>query len=137
MAWHNLFNNIATLASLEYQEKYVIGGTVGDSISIDDLIHDFFSSAEWAKSKANSHKFLPSHLVAIEELYSFLQTVRDDALDANSFEEVGLLMRDRPVWSEIRNRATSTLSLLGISTTNVSLEELDEHEWEYPPKPFR
>ncbi|MEQ1540132.1 MAG: hypothetical protein ABL928_14485 [Sphingorhabdus sp.] len=134
MAWHYLFNNIATLASMEYQEKYVIGGTAEEFLSIDDLIHDFLGSAEWAKHHANSHKFPPPHLAAIDELYNFLRAGCYEALDAKSFAEVGPLMRDRPIWVEIRTRAAETLSLLGISTANVPVEDLDEYEWEYLPK---
>lgn len=132
LAWHDLFNNIATLASMEFQERYVIGGTAEEYLSIDNLVHDFLSSAEWAKHEANRGKFLPSHLAAIEELYSFLVAVCDEALNAKSFEEVGPLVRDKPVWAEIRAKAASTLSLLGISITDVPVEELDEYEWEYP-----
>lgn len=132
LAWHDLFNNIATLASMEYQERYVIGGTAAEFLAIDDLVHDFLGSAEWAKHPANSHKFVSAHLEAIDDLYNFLRSVCREALDAKSHAEVGPLMREQPVWDEIRNRSTTTLSLLGVSIAHIPVEELDEYEFEYP-----
>ena len=133
MALHNILNNIATLASLEYQERYVIGGTADEYIVIDDLLEDYSSSVYWANHRSNRAKFREDHLVAINQYYDFLLQVWDNAVDARSHAEVAPLMRDQPVWAEIRRRAADTLDKLGISIEHVAIEQLDEHEWDYPP----
>ncbi|MEM8918714.1 MAG: hypothetical protein AAGE37_07615 [Pseudomonadota bacterium] len=124
---NELFSNLATLASLEYQERYVIGGTEQEHVAIDDLIDDFLASVDWMNTQIMSE----SDRNALNDFAQFLDKNRDGALAAKSFAEVKPLMRNSQIWMDIRLRASEAMSLLDLDWHHIPVEELDEHIWDY------
>jgi hypothetical protein len=116
MAYRNLLETLAYLASVKAQEKYIIGGS-DEYVVPDELLEDFLSKVDffkfekfpdridWLKSRTGDTAFQ-----AIEELYSDIKAA-GSFLQEYTHANIAELIKADPVWLRIRDASLTILNL--------------------------
>jgi len=118
-AYKGLLETLAYLASLQVQEKHIIGGTKEEYIVPDDLLEDYLSEVEFFKSAKfpNRDGWLKSRAgekaaKLIEELYSDVK-VSGSFLEKYTHAYIAELIKADPVWIRLRDSSKKILTLCG------------------------
>lgn len=116
---------LAQLASLRFQERYVIGGTSEEFVLDAELLENV-DSLKFSLRRPENQDFLTQEQVAaLEDLFSAIEESADKALSGGSREEGALLIRESQIWKSLRSKAGHALNLFGVSVEEMSAEEVD------------
>ena len=111
IAYKNLLETLSYLASINIQEKFIIGGTKEEYIVPDDLLEDLLSKVEffkfekfpnrikWLKLKVGERAF-----GSIEEIYSDIKT-NSRFLENYTHENISDLIKADPEWLKLRDKS--------------------------------
>ena len=115
---------LAQLASLPFQERYVIGGNVDEYVLDVELLENVDSLKYLVRRPEHRHVLTNDQMVALEDIFLFIENRSGEALSARSREEGALLIRESSVWKDLRAKSTYALHLFGIAIDNMSAEEI-------------
>jgi hypothetical protein len=115
---------LAALASLPYQERYVIGGSKEEYAVDTELLEDVDGLQYLLKKPANKDRITDEQRAALHELFMLIDQRSGEALDRSTREESAKLIRDSEVWNALRAKASAALSLFGVSVEDMSAEEI-------------
>lgn len=124
-----LVDDLAHLASLKIQERYVVNGTPESYLTPDDLLENLDSSLlffRFEKAPERINKLERSlGCSAFQKLLALERLVKDNPsfLDCYTFESLATLVHDDPVWVRIRSIASEVLREMNF--------DLQEWEKEY------
>jgi hypothetical protein len=105
---------LACLASLPYQERYVLNGTTDEYVVDHELIDDVDALKFRIRRPENATVLDPNQRVAVEELLSAIERteVRDD-------------IREDAGWSALRLSAAAALKTFGMNVEEMSVEDVE------------
>lgn len=104
---------LAELASLSYQERYVIGGTADEYVLDVELLENVDGIQYWIERPEHGIALTDEQRVALWDLFSYIKSHSGEALSATSREEGSAIIRDSEVWATLRAKAAATLETFG------------------------
>jgi hypothetical protein len=116
---------LAQLASLPYQERYVIGGTSEGHIVAIELLEDVDALKYLLRRPEHRSIVTDEQMYALEELFAAIESNWRRALSARSREEGARLIRESGVWKDLREKAKAALCLFGLLIDQMSVEDID------------
>lgn len=120
-----IVSKLARLASLPFQERWVIGGNIDEYVRDDELLEDVDSLQYLLALPENRVAVSDVQMAALSDLISCISANSGEALAANSREEAADLMRHSVIWNTLRTKAANTLELFGMSISNLSVDDID------------
>jgi hypothetical protein len=115
---------LAQLASLSFQERYVIGGTRDEHILDVDLLEEVLVLKYRVHRPENEAALTDTQRGALEDLWAYIEALSDDALSAESRDKWEILIREGTVWKTLRAKAAAALKLFGLPA-EISVEEVE------------
>lgn len=116
---------LAQLASLPFQERYVIGGTADEYVLDTELLENVDGLKYLVRRPENRVVVTEDQMAALEELFFYIENNSGEVLSGKSREECASLIRESTVWKELRAKAKYALQLFGISVDQMSAEDVD------------
>jgi hypothetical protein len=116
---------LAQLASLPFQERYIISATESEYFLDTELLENVDGLKYLLKIEENRNLVNRDQIVALEELFSFIENSSGEALSAGSREEGALIIREGAVWKSLREKASYALSLFDFSVEKMTAEEVN------------
>jgi hypothetical protein len=108
-----IIENIKRLASIEYQRKHIVNGTVDDYESPRDMIYDTENSIDVVLNSKNlNNEFSETEVELLRKLKDILsnekslEPIFDDSISAS------MLVESDPKWEYIRSEARKTLKAI-------------------------
>jgi hypothetical protein len=117
---------LARLASLPYQQRYIIGGTVETYVLPEELVEDVDGLILRSKYPDNIVLFTGAQMAALDALSSLIDEISGEALSFSLSADVAEKIRSSPIWAELRLRAAIALELFGAVIDTLSVEDIDE-----------
>jgi hypothetical protein len=117
---------LACLASLPYQERYVLNGSEELYVTESELIQDI-EGIRYVLERPGGLGFLNSgQMQALRELFSYIQLHSAEALaGAQTKAEMEALIKDSQVWKGLRSKAESALKEFGVSV-EMTIEDIED-----------
>lgn len=106
---------LAQLASLAFQERYVIGGTKDKHVLDVELLEDVDALQYMLRLQANVPPLTDDQRAALEDLFSYIDANSEEALSAQTRQEAAALIRESDIWITLRTKAAFALTLFGLS----------------------
>ena len=116
---------LAELASLPFQERYVIGATAEEYLLATELLENVDSLQYLVSRPENAYLLNADQLAALDELFKCIDEHSGEALSGASDDATAELIRSGTVWKMLRIKASSALSTFGLSAT-MTVEEIDK-----------
>lgn len=118
---------LVLLASLPYQKRYLVNGTVNEYVVPEELL-DIDELEHLLTRPENRLVVTSEQMAALNDLCNYIHKHRDTALPAEklSDKEFNTLIQESDVWNTIRTMATTTLTLFGVSVETMSVEDIDQ-----------
>ncbi len=116
---------LANLASLPYQERYVINGTIEEYLVDVDLIENVDSLKFLIWRPEHRHLINKEQEEALNQLFAFIDANYTAAISAPSRDAGVEAMRSGPVWTEMRALSAQALALFGLSVDDMSIDDID------------
>lgn len=117
---------LAQLASLPYQERYVIGGTKDEYVLAVDLLENV-DSLKYLICRSDDQSLLNAdQSAALKNLFAYIEQNSGEALAGRSPEEGAKRIRESDVWKTLRAKAAAALKLFGVCIGRMSAEEVDK-----------
>jgi hypothetical protein len=115
---------IASLASLPYQERYIVNGTKDEYLLSSELLEDV-SSLRYSFDRAENRSVLTDAqrvslgalIQLIDEVYKYLPEWKSHAQTAEIASD--------STWQTIRVAANDTLKEFGLDADHLSIEDID------------
>ena len=123
---NELVTALARLASLPYQQRYIIGGTADTYVLPEELLEDVDGLVLRAKRAENSAQFSDAQMCALDALATFIDEHSGKALGFSSPEDAADKILNGATWSELRSKASAALAEFGRQIDTISVEEIDE-----------
>lgn len=120
----NIAWRLAQLASLTYQERYVIGGTKDEYLLDTELIENVDAIRYMLERGGASPTMSDEQATSLQDLLAYVAAHSEEALSAKSREEQTSMIRDSKVWRTLRSKAAVALASFGYAT-DMSIEEID------------
>lgn len=114
-----LINALARLASLKYQEAYIVNGTATEYVSIEDMLEDVTSLC--ATSQQRKAIFTEIQLECLRKLGDEIIKLSPFFFDVDSRK----LIFENENWAFLRNLAAECLALFDIHINHIRLEDID------------
>lgn len=121
-----LISALARLASLEYQRRYVIGGTADAYVLPEELLEDVDGLVLRARRAENARQFTSFQLSCLQALADTMGARSGEALEFLSPEDAAEKIVHSAVWSELREKASAALVGFGRDINATSVEQIDE-----------
>jgi len=115
---------LAQLASLPFQERYVIGGDAEEYVVDSELLENVHGLKFLLQQPQNRNILNNDQITALEDLFIYIEKRSGEALSSKSQEEGALLVRESDIWKTLRSKAGVALSLFGISVDQMSATEV-------------
>lgn len=115
---------LAELASLSFQERYVIDGTIDRHVLDVELLENVEGLQSLVRQPEHQAELDEAQRSALEDLFSYLEAHSGEALAASSREESATLIRESQVWSTLRAKAAAALRAFGTSP-DLMLEKVE------------
>jgi hypothetical protein len=115
MTINDIIVPLARLASLSFQERYVIGGTAEEYVIPDDLLEDVDSFRFRIDRPENRNLLDIVQRAALEDLFRYIDEHSGEALEVETREAFANKLRHSVIWTELRRRAGAILALFGAS----------------------
>ncbi len=116
---------LASLASLPYQERYVLAGTVDKYIIEAELLEDVIGLKFLLEHPGNRTSVNNDQMAALEDLFFYIEANSGEALaGAPTKAEMEALIRESEVWKTLRTKAATALKAFGLPT-DMSVEEVE------------
>lgn len=114
----NIIWRLASLASLPYQERYVLSGTQDEYIVDVELLEDVDALQYLLSRPENRSQITDEQMKALEDLFTYI--------DANSTKAVSEVhsLKESEVWNTLRAKASTSLDLFGVSVDEMTAEEI-------------
>jgi hypothetical protein len=116
---------LAQLASLPFQERYVICSTADEYVLDTELLENIDGLKHTVRSFENEEVLTNAQKDALEHLFVFIETYSSEVLSAKSRDEVAVLIRESSIWKTLRGKAAAALVSFGLSA-EMTLEEIDQ-----------
>jgi hypothetical protein len=116
---------LAQLASLPFQERYVVEGTAGEYVLAEELLENVDGIKFVVRRPAGAIRLSDGQRDALEDLFSYIEAHSGDALLVSSRGEVAALIRESETWKTLREMSTAALGSFGISA-DMTVEEIDQ-----------
>jgi hypothetical protein len=116
---------LAQLASLPYQERYIISATVDEYILAVELLENVQGLKYLVLRPEHQGLTDNNQLSSLVDLIQYIEVVSGEALSAKSPEENVTLIRDSSAWKTLRAKAAETLWLFGIDINELTTEKID------------
>lgn len=126
MDTNDIIWRLAQLASLPFQERYVIDGTVDEYVLDTELLENVDGLKYQIRRPENINILNAEQSRALEDLIAYIENHSDQALSGKSREECALLIRESNVWRDMRNMANNALQTFGICVDLMSASEIDQ-----------
>jgi hypothetical protein len=126
---NELITALARLASLPFQRRYIIGGTVDTYFLPEELLEDVDGLVRRAKRAENSTQFSDVQMCALEALFRFIHEHSGEALECSSREDFFDKLLNGTRWSELRSKASAALAEFGLHIDTISVDEIDKGKW--------
>lgn len=117
---------LAQLASLEYQSRYIMGGTKEEYRLTSELLQDVFDIDRIISLAAFRTELSRFQLDALQDLHCFLDQNFDAAMAGDTREEHYKNIRHGTAWEHLRAKASTVLSLLGVDPHHLSVDDIDQ-----------
>ena len=117
---------LAQLASLPFQERYVIGGTSVEYVLDVELLENVDGLKYVIEKSEHRATLNRKQLAELEELFVLIENSSGEALSAVDRAEAATRIRESEVWKTLREKATSALRSFGISVDALTAEEVDK-----------
>ena len=117
-----LMFNLCRVASLEYQDKYIVHPTKDYYILADEIIdwlYDFYKNALLEQFK---FCFLPYERDALRELKELIDKYTEDDSILKGEEDGDYLVYQNKSWIEVRKLALKTLHIFGYDLDDFSYD---------------
>ena len=115
---------LAQLASLPFQERYVIEGTTDEYILDTELLENVDGLKYLIRRSEEKVQFDNAQITMLEDLFAYIEVHSGEALAAKSREDAAVLIRGSEVWNEMRAKAASALEAFGVSA-DLTVVEID------------
>lgn len=115
-----LMFNLCRVASLEYQDKYIVHPTKNYYILADEIIDWLYDFCKNALLEQFKFCFLPYERDALRELKKLIDKYTEDDSILKGEEEGDYLVYQNKSWIEVRELALKTLHIFG-----YDLEDFD------------
>lgn len=115
---------LAQLASLSFQERYVIGGNVDEYVLDAELIENVDGLKHLVRTPKSRNALTKDQMAALEDLFLCIENRSGEALSAESREEGVALIREGEVWKDLRAKAAYALFLFGMAIDHMTAEEI-------------
>jgi hypothetical protein len=115
MTINDIIVPLARLASLSFQERYVIGGTAEEYFIPEELLEDVDSFRFRIDRPENWNLLDVAQRAALEDLCRYIDEHSGEALEVETREAFAHELRHGVVWTELRRRASAILALFGAS----------------------
>jgi hypothetical protein len=120
----NITWRLAQLASLPFQERYVIGGTPDEYVLDVELLENVDGLKYMIRRPENEAVLTAAQRDGLETLFAYIETCSGEALARRSRDEGAMLIRESEVWKTLRAKAAVALQLFGLSA-EMSVEDID------------
>ncbi len=126
MDTNDIIWRLAQLASLPFQERYVIDGTLDEYVLDTELLENVDGLKYQIRRHENKNILTAEQSRTLDDLFAYIENHSGQALSGKSREECALLIRESKVWKEMRNLANNALKTFGISADLMSASEIDQ-----------
>lgn len=116
---------LAQLASLPYQERYVIEGNPSEYVLDSELLENVDGLKFYFQRPENQGVLASAQAEAINQLISYIEAHSNEALSGDSRAARSLLIRESEVWATLRRLASLALSHFGVAIDELSIEDID------------
>lgn len=116
---------LAQLASLPYQERYVINGSPSEYVLDSELLENVDGLKFYFRRPENEGTLLSAQAEAINHVISYIEAHSSEALSGDSREERSVLIRESEVWTTLRRLAAHALCQFGVAVDKLSIEDID------------
>lgn len=116
---------LAQLASLPYQERYVINGSPSEYVLDSELLENVDGLKFYFRRPENQGALVGDQADAVDKVISYIEAHSDEALSGDSREARSLLIRESEVWTTLRRLAAHALSQFGLAVDELSIEDID------------
>lgn len=110
--------NLIALASLPYQERYVLNGTKEEYVLGVELLENVDSLKYLLSRPENRSQITDEQTSALEDLFSYIDNNSERAVSESS------KLSESDVWDNLRAKSTYALTLFGIAIDQVAIEEI-------------
>jgi hypothetical protein len=117
---------LAGLASLPYQKRYIVGGTVDEYILPEELLEDICGLVLRLKMPENRPQFSGAQTSALDALARFIDDRSDEALQFSSRDDLADKIVNGETWAELRLLASAALNEFGVRIDAISVEDIDQ-----------
>ncbi len=125
MIANDIIWRLAQLASLPYQERYIISATADEYILAVELLENVQGLRYLVLRPEHQGLTDNNQLSSLVDLIQYIEVVSGEALSEKSPEENVTLIRDSSVWKTLRAKAAETLWLFGIDINELTTEKID------------
>jgi hypothetical protein len=116
---------LAQLASLPFQERYVIGGTADEYVLAEEILENVDGLKFLTRRPGNEPTLTDVQKDALDSLFACVETHSGEALSARSGNQAAILIRESEIWNMLREKAALALMSFGLSA-DMSVEEIDK-----------
>lgn len=116
---------LAQLASLPFQERYVINGTADEYILDTELLENVDGIKYLIRQPDQRSSLSQEQLAALNDLGDYLEAHSGDALSGEQVEERAAMIRGSEVWTTLRAKSALALEAFGIPPS-MSVEDIDK-----------
>src|SRR5215813_1058902 len=112
---NELVTALARLASLPYQQRYIIGGTTDTYVLPEELLEDVDGLVRRARRAENSTQVSDARMWALDALIRFIDEHSDEALvECSSREEFFDKILNGATWFELRSKTSAAFAEFGV-----------------------
>lgn len=121
-----LLQSLARLASIEYQEAYIVRATADEYTLPEDLVEDVASLCALATRNQYSDKFSADELSKLSEMSELIRKYGKSLFDESTRMDVRALIYKSKNWAALRNGAVQCLSVFRVEILNLTPKQIDE-----------
>ena len=115
---------LAQLASLPFQERYVINGNKEEYVLYNELLENV-DSIKYLISTSRGDDLSGRQVETLQQLFACIDAYSGEALEASSPQEGAALIRSSQIWKILRTKAEVALEAFGFSS-KMSVDEINQ-----------
>jgi hypothetical protein len=115
---------VASLASLPYQERWIVRGNKDEFLLANELIEDVYSLRYLVDRPQNASVLTQDQFAAVRALLSCMDNLCPKLPEWQSHAETAGTSTD-PVWRALRADANTALKSFGLEVDELSIEDID------------
>ncbi len=123
-----LLRALARLASIRYQEEYVIGGTSDEYAVPEDIIEEVASLCKMATRDQHRSTFSSAELARLDDLGKAIVENGKTIFSPHSNLDANSLIYHCQEWAELRRGAANCLTEFGINVDILLPKQIDEDD---------